>query len=359
MGDDQALVAEKRRTRNYIISTVILAAVSIGVIVALVVVKQNNNSNAAPSSAASMESVNVGQIPDVFHATVMSTRQSAYPSAAPYVAPMPDAHTHLMDWYQDRANGIKDIHFHIHKYRNESDEYRIMTDIPNRVQTVESYKAGTCIPLSIAGTNTIDTNFHAADVSPLGPVTVLGKSCQNYQATRSDGKQFKYSTDSSGNVCDIRVDRTVYTMVAFEANAARPAYSDACHAVFDQILAQKQMTHGVVHTQSVRPIEAQPVETLDWWNPWDDAKAAWSDVEHWAGDVYSWAQQHYCQLCEPIVDQVIDEGADIGSDFICDAATEGAAADFCGELAKDAVTQGCDLLSCAEHICSAIGRQSC
>jgi len=335
----------------------------------LVVVKNNDHSSATvASNAAVMQSVNNGHIPDVFQASVMTHHQSAFPSGdTPYVAPAPTATTHIMKWYQDRDNGVKDVTFHIHKSHNESDQYRIVTDIPNRVQTVESYPRKTCLPQSIDGTSSLDTNFRAATATSVGPVTVLGRQCQQYSATRADGKTFTYSIDSTGSVCDIRAGRMVYTMVNFTANAPRPQYSDACKAMFNEILDEKQ--HGsngvgsIVHTLSASAEAGEGASalphTLSWWNPWDDAKAAWGDVEHWAGDVYNWAKAHYCQLCKPIMDQVIDEGAEVGSDFICDSVTEGAAADFCGELAKDAVTQACDELDCAKHICSAIGRQNC
>jgi len=172
------------------------------------------------------------------------------------------------------------------------------------------------------------------------------------------GKAFSYSIDpSNNNVCEIRVGRSVYTMVDFIKNAPRPAYSPACMESFDSVLA----AHSSQQPHARRNIVTQALSFAPqaWYNPWDDAKAAFDDVEHWAGDVFNWAKAHYCQLCKPIVDAAIDYGSEAGADFVCDSVTEGAAADFCGELAKDAVKEGCDLLDCAQHICSAIGRQSC
>jgi len=278
------------------------------------------------------------------------------------VAPMATESTRLMQWYQDRKKGVKDITFHSNHWHNESDQYRIITDLHNMVQTVESTGASTCMLLSMDPSSGLDTNFRAVSTAPTGPVIVQGRSCNGYTATRADGKIFTYTIDpASGSVCDIRVGRTVYTMTSFTANAPRPAYSSACHASFDAVVAEK-MNGGNGAGSITRPPHLQPFAkfvTQSIWNPIDDVKDLWGDVTKWAGDVYNWGVAHYCQLCEPIMDQVIDKGSEYGSDFICDAVTEGAAADFCGALAEDAVKAGCSELDCAKKICSAIGRKSC
>jgi hypothetical protein len=304
----------------------------------------------------------VGHIPDIFSAEVMTTRQSALPSADPYVAPLPTESTRILQWYQDRKKGVKDITFHTNQWHNESDQYRIITDLHNMVQTVESTGANTCMLLSMDPSSGLDTNFRAVSTVSTGPVTVQGRSCNGYSATRADGKTFTYTIDpASGAVCDIRVGRTVHTMTSFTANAPRPEYSSACRASFDAVVAEK-MNGGNGAGSVTRPPHLEAFTkfvTQSIWNPIDDAKDLWGDVTKWAGDVYNWGKAHYCQLCEPIMDQVIDKGSEYGSDFICDAVTEGAAADFCGALAEDAVKAGCKMIDCAKKICSAIGRKSC
>jgi hypothetical protein len=353
------MASQKRKTRFYMMSTVVSLFAALGLIVALVVVK-SHSSNSGMSSVTNAADVNMGHIPDIFSADVMTTRQSALPSAAPHVAPLPTESTRILHWYQDRKKGVKDLTFHRHHRHNKSDEYRIITDLHNMVQTVESTGANTCMLLAMDPSSGLDTNFRAVSTVSTGPVTVHGRSCNGYKATRADGKIFTYTIDPvSGAVCDIRVGRTVYTMTSFTANAPRPEYSDACHASFDAVVAEKM--NGGNGAGSIRP-HIQPLakfETQLSWNPITDAKDIWGDVTKWAGDVYKWGEAHYCELCEPIMDQVIDKGSEYGSDFVCDAATDGAAADFCGALAEDAIKAGCKELDCAKKICSAIGRRSC
>jgi len=246
------------------------------------------------------------------------------------------------------------------------------------VQTVESTAANTCMLLSVDQKSGLDTNFRAQHVTEMGPISVQGRTCTQFSAMRADGKSFTYSVEpnSASMVCDIRVGRTVYTMLSFTPHAPRPEYSPACKSSFDAVLINhksKQNTHPqqdqvpvpAAHAQALSRAARAPHPKLFGlsaafvpqfgWNPWDDAKEAFDDVEHWAGDVYNWAKAHFCELCEPIMDRAIDTGSEIGGDFICDAATEGAAADFCGQLAEDAVKEGCDLVDCAKHICNAIG----
>jgi len=370
MSDDQALHAQKRRTTYYMLATVILALIAAGAIVAIVVVKSHSDSpgQSTLEDADSFDSVNVGHISDVFQADVTVTHQPAFTADAevspPYVAPIPTPTTRILSWYQDRANGVKDLTFHSQIWSNASDEFRISTDLTNMVQTVESTAANTCLLLSIDPEAGLETNFRAVARSMIGPITVQGRTCTQFNATRADGKTFFYSIDTTGSVCDIRVARTVYTMISYTPNAARPAYSQACRNSFNNVIAwATNGTTGLSRGASVQPLGVGTGGAVyspnSIWNPWDDAKSIWGDVTQWAGGVYNWAKANYCQLCAPIMDQVIDKGSELGSDFICDAATEGAASDFCGELAQDAVQAGCDVLDCAKKICSAIGGGSC
>jgi hypothetical protein len=378
MEDDQALRAQKRKTHHYMLATVILSFFAIGTIVAVVVVKSESGSSGTNTMAnadavKNAFSVNVGHIPDAFHANMMINHQDAFTAdpvaSTPYVAPMATESTHVTSFYQDRSKGVKDVIFHTRKWHNSTDEFRIVTDLNNMVQSVESTAAGSCILLPIDANVGLDTNFRAVSAIPSGSITVQGRPCTQYNAVRSDGKSFTYSIDTTTrSVCDIRMGRSVFTMLSFTPNAPRPDYSPACKASFNSVIAWKQSGNGpaslpkfgIARDSSVNQISSNnKFATQSIWNPWDDAKDVFGDVTKWAGGVYDWAKAHYCQLCEPIMDQVIDKGTEIGSDFICDAATEGAAADFCGELAEDAVKAGCQLLDCAKKLCSAISHGKC